>query len=183
MLQDLWVLAQHDYTVSSLAKKADRELRRKTHQVIRKVTGDLEGFSFNTAVAAIMELRNALQAALDERKVSAETWSEAVESLLLLLAPMAPHITEELWQRRGLPYSIHQQAWPTWDEEVAREDSIDLVVQVNGKVRDRIRVPAGTDDETLSDLALASARIQQWLNGESPKKVIVVGGKLVNIVK
>jgi leucyl-tRNA synthetase len=157
-------------------------LRRKIHQTIRKVSEDLENFSFNTAVAAIMELRNALLEAQRTRNVSAASWTEAVESLLLILAPIAPHISEELWSRRGRPYSIHQQIWPGWDEKVAKEEAITLVVQINGKVRDKIEAAADVDDETLRQTALASDKIQGWLEGKVPRKVIVVPGKLVNIV-
>jgi leucyl-tRNA synthetase len=182
LLNDVWQIATHAYTPKATDDAADRALRRKTHQVIRKVTGDLAEFSFNTAVAAIMELRNAITDAQKAANVETAVWDEAVDDLLLLLAPTAPHISEELWQRRGNPYSIHQQAWPTWDEEVAKEDTITLVVQVNGKVRDKIEVVAGTGDDELAEIALASEKIQGWLDGKSPRKVIVVKGKLVNVV-
>jgi leucyl-tRNA synthetase len=195
-IQDVWVLANHAYAGINRRGREERgeeeeggesgaatkALRRKTHQVIRKVTEDLEGFSFNTAVAALMELRNTLQDAKQAANASPAAWEEAVTSLLLLLAPVAPHITEELWAQRGRPYSIHQQPWPTWDEEIAREDTITLIVQVNGKVRDKVEAPAGVSEEEAKQLALASPAIQSWLNGGQPRKVIVVPGKLVNIV-
>jgi leucyl-tRNA synthetase len=142
----------------------------------------MESFSFNTAVAAIMELRNAILAAQRDRNVSAAIWQEAVGKMLLVLAPIAPHITEELWSKRGKPYSIHQQPWPAWDEEIAREEQVTLIVQVNGKVRDRIEVPADTADEALKVAALASGNVMRFLDGREPRKVIVVKGKLVNIV-
>lgn len=123
-----------------------------------------------------------MQAARRSSDVAADVWAEAVDSLLLLLAPVAPHVTEELWAQRGHGYSVHQHSWPMWDEEVAKEESITLVVQINGKVRDRIDVPAGMSDEELKALALASERVVEWLNGRSPHKVIVVKGRLVNIV-
>jgi leucyl-tRNA synthetase len=171
-----------DYEEAGVDSQADRALRRKTHQVIRKVSEDLESFSFNTAVAAIMEQRNALQAAQREQNVSRSVWDEAVQNLLLVLAPMAPHITEELWSRHGKPYSIHQQAWPTWDPEIAKEETITLIVQINGRVRDRLSVPAVTPDEELQKAALASDKVKRHLDGKEPRKVIVVKGKLVNIV-
>ncbi len=182
LVQDVWELARLAYAPGQVADEANRGLRRKTHQTIRKVTADFENFSFNTAIAAIMELRNAMQAARRSGDVAADVWAEAVDALLLLLAPVAPHVTEELWAQRGHGYSIHQHSWPTWDEEVAKEESITLVVQINGKVRDRIEVPAGMSDEELKALALASERVVEWLNGRSPRKVIVVKGRLVNIV-
>ncbi len=182
LLSDVWEIALHDYEEGKVDQQADRALRRKTHQVIRKVTEDLESFSFNTAVAAIMEHRNALQAAQREQNVSRASWNEAVENLLLVLAPTAPHITEELWSRRGKPYSIHQQAWPKWDADIAREEKVTLIVQINGRVRDRIDVPAGTADEELKNLALGSEKIKRFTEDKEPRKVIVVKGKLVNIV-
>ncbi len=182
LLNDVWQVATADYEPGAVDEKASRDLRRKTHQVIRKVSEDMESFSFNTAVAAIMELRNMLLAAQRNKNVSEASWQEAIENMLLLLAPIAPHMTEELWIKRGSPYSIHQQAWPTWDEEIAREEQVTLIVQVNGKVRDRIDVPAGTPDEELKVAALASDNVQRLLDGKEPRKVIVVKGRLVNIV-
>jgi leucyl-tRNA synthetase len=182
LLFDIWELATGGYDESIVTAEDDRALRRKTHQVIKKVTEDLETFSFNTAVAAVMEQRNALNVARRSGAVSDEAWHEAIESLLLLIAPMAPHLAEELWERLGQPYSIHQQPWPVWDENIAREETVTLVIQVNGKVRDKIEVAAGLDDDELRAIALASKRIQGWLDGQTPRQVVVVRGQLVNIV-
>jgi leucyl-tRNA synthetase len=183
LLNDVWDIGTHDYQSGQVDEEANRSLRRKTHQVIRKVTQDLEGFSFNTTVAAIMELRNSITDAQKAKNVSLDVWNEAVNSLLLVLAPIAPHITEELWAQRGHVYSVHQQPWPEWDAEAAKEESITLVVQINGKVRDKIETDAGQDDEVLKEIALASEKVQGWLDGKPPRKVIVVKGRLVNIVK
>jgi leucyl-tRNA synthetase len=142
----------------------------------------MESFSFNTAVAAVMELRNAILAAQKDVDVSHKAWTEAIESLLLLLAPITPHLAEELWERRGKDSSIHLEPWPKWDAEMVKEESITLVVQINGKVRDRIEVPAGMDDDSLKSTALSSTKIQGWLEGKSPKKIILVRGRLVSIV-
>jgi leucyl-tRNA synthetase len=182
LMFDVWDAATHEYVPNAVDEEANRVLRRKTHQVIRKVTNDMESFSFNTAVAAIMEFRNEIVAAKKNENVDTAVWDEAVDNLLLILAPIGPHTTEELWAQRGQPYSIHQQPWPEWDEAAAKEDTITLVVQVNGRVRDKIEAEAGTSDETLKELALASDKIQGWLDGKAPRKVIVVKGKLVNIV-
>ncbi len=183
LLNDVWELSTTAYAPQrEEAAAASRKLQRKTHQVIRKVTEDLETFSFNTAVAAIMELRNAIQEAQRSQNVSQPIWDEAIDTLLLLLAPSAPHITEELWAQRGHEYSIHQQAWPTWAADIAKEDAVTLVIQVNGKVRDKIETAANQDDDALKAIALASEKIQGWLAGKEPRKVIVVKGKLVNIV-
>ena len=181
LLQDVWEIAQAQF-IPGEDEAASRALRRKTHQVIRKVTQDMQDFSFNTAVAAIMELRNTILAAQREGGANRAAWDEAVESLLLLLAPVAPHITEELWARRGLPYTIHHQLWPEWDADVAREETVNLIVQVNGKTRDRLEVEAGLPDEELRAIALASEKVARWLDGRTPRQVIVVRGQLVNIV-
>jgi leucyl-tRNA synthetase len=182
LMQDVWEIGRRQYQPHKADDHATRTLRRKTHQMIRKVTEELETFSFNTAVAAIMELRNAILAAQREGNVDQLAWDEAVDTLLLLLAPIAPHITEELWARRGRPYSVHTQSWPVWDEAVAAEEMISLVVQINGKVRDKLDVPTGLSDEQLKATALASEKVLQWLDGKTPRKVIVVRGQLVNIV-
>ncbi|MCP4357748.1 MAG: leucine--tRNA ligase [Chloroflexi bacterium] len=182
LLNDVWAIGVTEYMLKKEDAAASRNLRRKTHQVIRKVTEDLETFSFNTAVAVIMELRNAINEAKKARNVSQAVWQEAVDNLLLVLAPIAPHITEELWAQHGREYSIHQRPWPTWNADIAKEETITLIVQVNGKVRDKIETEAGLDDAVVKTIALASDKIQGWLNGKEPCKVIVVKGKLVNIV-
>ncbi len=184
-LFDVWTLIAD--SVPAASGKADagdvRALRRKVHQTIQRVTEDMQTFSFNTAVAALMELKNTMQDAKSTPVAHTDAWDEAVRTLLLLLAPFAPHITEELWARTGGAYSIHQQAWPEADAEVAAEDEITLVVQVNGKVRDRITVPVDVDEATAKQKALASERVQSYLEGAEPRKVIYVPGRLVNIVK
>ena len=182
LLQDVWDVGRADYQPGQVDDTATRVLRRKTHQTIRKVTLDFEEFSFNTAVAAIMELRNAIMTARRAANVSREAWNEAVESLLLLLAPISPHITEELWTGRGSAYSIHQQNWPVWDEDVAREEMISLVIQVNGKTRDKVDVPAGMDEEAMRQIALESPNVKRFLGGQTPRKIVVARGSLVNIV-
>jgi leucyl-tRNA synthetase len=161
---------------------AVRDLRRRVHQAIRKGTEDMEGFSFNTSIANLMELNNTMLKAKDTPVYGTPAWEEAVEALLLMLAPACPHIAEELWVRTGRPYSVHQQAWPTWDEEVAAEETITLVVQVNGKVRGRIDVPVDIEREKAQELALATDGAQRHTAGKEILKVVVVPGRLVNIV-
>ena len=112
-----------------------------------------------------LQLRGSEVKSLREGRVNLAAWEEAVQSLLLLLAPISPHITEELWARRGRPYSIHQQAWPAFDETIAREEVIELVIQLNGKTRDRIEVPAGLGEDELRRLALESEKVQRMLDG------------------
>ena len=161
---------------------AVRELLRSLHKTIRKVSEDLERFKFNTSLAALMELSNTLSQAWEAAKIDSSTWREAVEDLLLMLAPMAPHIAEELWERTGHAYSVHQQSWPRWDAELAADEIITLVVQVNGRLRDRIEVPADIGEDEAKEVALQSERVQPHIAGKDVTKVIYVPGKLVNIV-
>ena len=159
-----------------------RALRRKTHQTIRAVTQDMEDFAFNTVVARLMELTNALMKARETPVYGTDAWEEAVESLVLMLAPCCPHVAEELWARMGRPYSVHQQSWPMWSEELAAEEMITLVVQINGKLRDRLEVPVDISEEEAKELALASGGAQRNLESLEVKKVVYVPGRLVNIV-
>ncbi len=159
-----------------------RALRRKTHQTIRAVTQDMEDFAFNTIIARLMELTNTLMKAKETAIYGADAWEEAIESLLLMLAPCCPHVAEELWAHTGRPYSVHQQSWPTWSEELAAEEVITLVVQINGKLRDRLEVRVDISEEEAEELALASDGVQRHLKGLEVRKVIYVPGRLVNIV-
>ena len=164
------------------SRAALRELARITHQTIRKVTQDVEKLHFNTMISSLMEFTNHLARVRDAGSVTAKDWRQATGTLLLLLAPTAPHLTEELWQRTGRSYSIHNQQWPGWDEGLAKDEEITLVVQVNGKLRDRITVPAQiTEDEALK-LALARERVKPYLEGGHVARVIYVPKRLINLV-
>ena len=164
------------------ARRAGKELRHVTHKTIKRVTQDLERFRFNTMIAALMEFTNYLGKVREERLVENAAWQEAIDALLLLLAPTAPHLAEELWTRTGHPYSIHNQAFPTWDEELAAEEEFTLVIQVNGRLRDRINVPVSITEEEAQELALRSERIRRYLEGGEVAKIIYVPRRLVNIV-
>jgi leucyl-tRNA synthetase len=159
----------------------ERQLRRLTHQAIKKVSDDFERFQFNTIVSTLMELTNALYRYRETTEGGA-AWDEAVDTLLLLMAPVAPHVAEELWMRRGQPYSIHQHAWPSYDPATAAEDMVTLVVQVNGKVRDRIQVPASIGEDEAKAAALDSDGARRFMDGHPPRTVVYVPGRLVNIV-
>ncbi len=160
-----------------------RELRRKVHQTLERVTRDFEQFEFNTVISSLMELLNEMQKAREAGAAGTPEWNEALEIYLKMLAPACPHIAEELWTvHLGRPYSIHQQAWPLVDEQAAKEDVIEIPVQVNGKVRDRIRVPAGASDDEMRAAALASETVQKYLEGRQPRKVIVAQRRLVSVV-
>ena len=181
-LGDVWRLGTGDYRPGDPGGAADRALRRAVHQTVAKVGADLEGFAFNTAVAALMTLRNDLLAARRRADVSSSVWDEAIDHLLLLLAPIAPHLTEELWHRRGGEGSIHLRPWPVVDEAAAAEEVVTIIVQVNGKVRDELVVPAGTPDAEVEAAALSSDRLAPWLEGATIRRVVVVPGRLVNVV-
>ncbi len=146
------------------------------------MTHDFETFEFNTIVSALMELLNEMYRLRDQGVGQTIEWAEALDIYLRMMAPVTPHIAEELWQRLGKPYSIHNQPWPSVDEQAAAEDEITLVVQINGKLRDRILVPVGISEEDARQAALASEAVQKHLAGAVPRKVILVPGKLVNIV-
>ena len=151
------------------------------HQTIKKVTTDLEAFEFNTIIAALMTLTNGLYK-LREATDGSPEWNEAIETFLKLLAPFVPHIAEELWVRRGLGYSVHQQAWPQYDAAAAAEETITLVVQINGKVRDRFEASADISEDEAKAKALASETVQKFMDGKAPRMMKYVPGKLVSIV-
>ena len=160
-----------------------RTLRRRVHQTLRRVTSDFEQFEFNTIVSSLMELLNEMYRAREAGAAGTPEWSEATEIYLKMLAPIAPHIAEELWTNQlGKPYSVHQQSWPQVDEVAAKEDVIELPVQINGKVRDRITVQAGASEEEIKSAALASEQVQKYLEGKQPRKVILAQRRLVSIV-
>ncbi|MEL7626759.1 MAG: leucine--tRNA ligase [Anaerolineaceae bacterium] len=159
-----------------------KALRRKTHQTLKRVTYDFENFEFNTIVSSLMELLNEMGRAKNAGAFGSAEWNETADIYLRMLAPVCPHIAEELWERLGKPYSIHHQQWPKVDEEAAKDEMITLIVQVNGKLRDRITVEPGISDEEAKQLALASESVKQALEGRLVRKVIVVPGRLVNVV-
>ena len=158
------------------------ELRRRTHRVIRQVTEDLERFRFNTALAVLMEFTGFLKDVRGTAAGDGPAWREAVRTLLLLLAPFVPHLAEELWEAIGEPYSIHRQPWPSYDPDLLQVEMVTLVVQVNGRVRDRLTVPSSTSDAEAQRLALQSPRVRQVLAGRGVSTAIVVPGRLVNLV-
>ncbi|MBN1220971.1 MAG: leucine--tRNA ligase [Anaerolineae bacterium] len=181
---DLVLTSPVQKTSDEPAADALRNLCRRQHQAIRRITQDYEKFSFNTMVAGLMEYTNALIAARSENTsiVHSNAWTEAIQTLVLLMAPSFPHIAEELWQRIGQPYSVHQQSWPTWDEALAREDVIEIAVQVNGKVRDKIEIPVDIEAGEAKAQARAAEGVRRYVEGKKVVKEIYVPGRLVNIV-
>ncbi|MFS8924345.1 leucine--tRNA ligase [Synechococcus sp. B60.1] len=159
--------------------KAERDLRRAVHTAIKEVSEDLEEYQFNTAIAELMKLSNALaEAGIPDSPV----YAEGIRTLILLLAPFAPHIAEELWQAVGGTDSVHRQSWPSYDPAALVADTVTIVVQVNGKLRGSFEAPADVTPQEQERLALQSEAAQRYLQGVTPKKVVVVPKKLVNLV-
>ena len=181
-LNRVWALALEPYASKTTDEAMARDLKRITHQTVKKVTGDLEKLRFNTMLAALMEFSNYLTRVKDTGVVDRQDWEEALKALLLILAPTAPHVTEELWNRLGLSYSIHNQIWPKWDEELARDEQIPLLIQVNGKLRDKLMVVPGISEEEALKTALASCKVQAHLAGKTVAQCIYVPGRLINLV-
>jgi leucyl-tRNA synthetase len=154
----------------------DEEVDRAVHATIKKVTEDLRAYAFNTAIAAMMELSSALQ------KATGPSRDDGVSALVLLLAPFAPYLSEELWHRRGGTGSVHRQSWPAFDPRMASATEVTIVVQVDGKMRDRITAPVGTSEADLQQAALGSPKVRAALGGAKPSKVIVVPDRIVSIV-
>ena len=160
-----------------------RELRYRTHAAIKKVSEDVgERFNFNTAISAIMELSNSINSYRNQDELDLPVLKEAIEAMLLLLSPFSPHIAEELWQYCGHQTSIYSQSWPEWDESALVKDEVEIALQVLGKVRDRVMVPSEISKEELEKIALANERVQEFSQSKQVVKVIVVPGKLVNVV-
>ncbi|NOY84260.1 MAG: leucine--tRNA ligase [Nitrospirae bacterium] len=200
-LQRVWKLV-HEYvraqpnvssdfmtTDFSKASARVRNLRRLTHQSIKKVTQDIEsGYQFNTAIAALMSFYNGLSRdnhlgpATQDMTLHAAAYTEAITQLLLLLSPFTPHLAESLWETLGHAPSIMDFPWPEYDEKAIKEETTQVVVQINGKVRHRFFVPAGTADTALKEQALSDATILSWIEGKTIKKVFVIKNKLINIV-
>jgi leucyl-tRNA synthetase len=178
----IWPIVLDKYEPKAQDADKTKELLHITHKTIKRVHEDCERFHFNTMLAALMEFTNYLGKARDDGAVSREAFSEATRTLMLLLAPTAPHLAEELWERTGNPYSIHNQSFPQWDEKLAAADEFTLVIQVNGKLRDKVNVPATITEDEVKQLALSRDKIKESIKSAQIRKVIYVQGKLVNIV-
>jgi leucyl-tRNA synthetase len=186
-LNRVWRLVT-DYVVAGVSRKKaqsdltkpEKELRRAIHTAIKAVTEDFEDeYQFNTAVSELMKLSNALT---DAESKNSPIYAEGIQTLVVLLAPLAPHIAEELWQLLGNSESVHTQTWPSFDSAALVADEITLVIQINGKTRGALQVPAQADKAALEKYARESEVAQRYLEDKEIKKVIVVPGKLVNFV-
>ncbi len=193
-LHRIWALVYKNRTVLSLKGRNQikdisqlsshaSQLMRKTHQTIKKVTNSIErDYHFNTAIAALMELINETLSfnMLDDK--DRDVLRFCIKNMILLISPFAPHIAEELWGEVGEKKSICNETWPEWDENIAKEEEIELVVQINGKVRAKVMIPAGLDNESIKEKAFGESKIKEYIKEKSLKKVIVVKSRLVNIV-
>ena len=157
-------------------KKSSPEILKALHKLNKKIDEDLEITKFNTTIAAFMEFVNL---GLEKKK---EVGREAIERFLILLSPFAPHLSEELWQKLGNEKSIFEEKWPKYDSKLIKEEMVTLVIQVNGKVRDKIEVEIDISEEKAKELAISQRKIKNWILDKKIKKVIFVKGKLINIV-
>ncbi len=182
-LQRIWTLSQERIDSGKTSDTHDDEITRLTHRLIKKVSHDLEHMQFNTAISAMMEYVNALYKIKAERGFEASaSWDFALSTLVQILAPFAPHITEEIWQELGQTGSVHQSGWPVHEAEYLVSDRVIIVVQVNGKVRANIQVDADSSEDDIKSAALADENIQKYLENKKPTRIIYVPGRLVNIV-
>jgi len=189
-LKNVWDLAlfpSERFGADAGDAQLETELIKLAHSGSRRIVGDMKQFKFNTAIAALMELCNFLskaRARLSDGRTSVgrRAWDDAIERLLLHLAPLAPHIAEELWRRRGAATSIHLARTPVWDDALAVADAAEIPVQVNGRVRGLISIPAGSDQAAVVAIAMSNANVARWLDGKQIKREIYVSDKLLNFV-
>ncbi len=184
-IERVWMLVGEfaDADTVESADLSDVDLQVSTHRTIKKVTEDLLEISFNTAISALMQQVNHLNVIKAEHGYShKEQWQETLNALVLLLAPLAPHVAEEMWQMLGHDKSVHLQGWPVWDEKLMKEDLATIVVQVNGKVRANIEMLADVSDDEMAEIAKKDEKIQRYLKDGEAVKTITVPGKLVNFV-
>ena len=183
-LNRVWELAGQDKggLLQNGSPISDKNLERDTHIAIKKVTGDLDRFKYNTAISSLMEYTNQISEQYREGQVSVNVWANALDNLLILMSPIVPHLTEEMWESLGNSFSIHKQKWPKYDSDLATHDEITLVVQVNGKLRDRIQAPADLEEERAKEIALSSEKVGGYIEGKEINKIIYIEGRLINIV-
>ena len=185
-LNRVWELCRSDASDldgSPTNPQAVKNTVRMLHQTIKKCHNDLDKFKFNTSIAFLMELSNEMSRQWNSADLDSHTWRDCVEKFLLMLAPFAPHLAEELWEQTGREYSIHNRLFPQWDEDLAAEEEITLVVQVNGKLRDRLQAPVDITEDEAKEKALAALRLRNHLaEGQEPRRVVYVPGRLVNVV-
>ena len=182
-LSRVWSLVTEPPTLVDASDSAEaRELRGLAHRTLAKATEDLERYRMNTVISGLMELTNALQRTRDAGTADRTAWNEAIELLTLMMAPECPHLAEEVWERTGHGYSVHQQAWPTPDPALLRRESVEIPVQVSGRLRERLVVSAEASEAEVRAQAEALPRIAELLAGRQVARVVYVPGRLLNIV-
>ena len=182
-LNRVWNLTQEYTETKTATNEGDDEILKIAHTTIKKVTRDIEDEKFNTAIASMMEAVNGLYKLKETSAISrSEAWQFAIESLLQILAPFAPHITEELWHELGHNETIHIDHWPKWDDRFIQSSTMTIIVQVNGKLRAKLELPVDVDQQTVESEALADVNVQKFLDNKKPTKVVYIPGRLVNIV-
>ena len=182
-LNRVWNLTQEYTETKTATNEGDDEILKIAHTTIKKVTRDIEDEKFNTAIASMMEAVNGLYKLKETSAISrSEAWQFAIESLLQILAPFAPHITEELWHELGYNETIHIDHWPKWDDRFIQSSTMTIIVQVNGKLRAKLELPVDVDQQTVESEALADVNVQKFLDNKKPTKVVYIPGRLVNIV-
>jgi leucyl-tRNA synthetase len=170
-LEKLWALYEGEKP-----EKSSREIISALHKLNKKIDEDMEKTKFNTTVAAFMEFVNLC------REKEGEVGRDALDRLIIMLSPFAPHIAEELWRESGRKKSVFLEKWPECDEDLIKEETMSIIVQVNGKVRDKIEVPADATEEEVRGVAFSSKKLHNWIGNKEPAKVIYVPGRLINIV-
>jgi leucyl-tRNA synthetase len=182
-LQRVWRLVLEPETIVVEGTGADGSLlSRKAAQTVKKVTDHYDELRFNTAVAALMELANAMQAYLQNGGSRDAGWDSCARVLVTLLNPLAPHVCEEMWERLGEAGMLADSAWPAYDAEAAAVPEVTVVVQVSGKLRDRLSLPAGTSQAKVLEAAMASDRVRSAFDGGKPSRVVFVPDRLINLV-
>jgi leucyl-tRNA synthetase len=176
-IRDVWDIVHIGAPSSAGDPDVNRDIERKLHQTIDAVEHSLENFSFNTAISSQMKFKNFLTDALKAGTVGAAAWENAINVMLRLMAPITPHVAEELWAQMGYPYSVHQQDWPQYDAEKAAEDAVELVVMINGKPRDKVIASADIEQDDAIAMALETDGAKRALNGGKAKKVIFIPGR------
>jgi leucyl-tRNA synthetase len=170
-LEKLWALYEGEKP-----EKSSREIISALHKLNKKIDEDMEKTKFNTTVAAFMEFVNLC------REKEGEVGRDALDRLIIMLSPFAPHMAEELWRESGRKKSVFWEKWPECDEDLIKEETVSIIVQVNGKVRDKIEVPADATEEEVRGVAFSSKKLHNWIGNKEPAKVIYVPGRLINIV-
>jgi leucyl-tRNA synthetase len=181
-LNRVWGLVETGYSSQAVRPDEERHLCHNIHKTIKKVTRDLERFRFNTMLASLMEFTNYLSKVQESGSVSVSLWQEAIGYLVVLVAPTAPHLAEELWARTEHRYSIHNQPWPEYDEASAEEEDVTVIIQINGRLRDKLLVPASITEDEAKQLALKRERVKAYIKDKTISGVVYVPRRVVNIV-